>query len=1049
MNKNLRNKLGAIGIIFLSFNLVICSLLIGRYYQDFQQAKDWQSVTKTINALLMVTHKQAEERGVGVTILGAPEAAYDWIDDFNSKSSELLASQNTAQKLLLQLKQNNITSSVVNDYYKKWQQAVEALKIKRIELLRSTLDVHTWLESANHLINTTIILSQQLMISAQTDRNIYVLNNTQVTINHLLHNGGLERALISSLLAAKANGNTFSLDELRKVQSKIDSSIEQLKQLNSSAELPEEIKSKVDEFLSHYFVSFTPIKKNILADIGNTSSELTAKDWFAKASTMLDYAADISIACANYMSDRAELNSHASIVEISIVVIAVLILGVFLVIVLLWLNNYLIGNIRQAASQAQLISHGELDIKLPDAKKDELGLLLRSIQQISERFKVVVQQADAVSVGNYESNIDVISEQDMLGISLNRMAEEIKHYASQSQEDSWLKAGFKQFSDQSHQCDQFSEYCDLVCRFINEYLDYPIVVLSRVEHHQLQPVAGVGFNKDIYYQQHCPLSGVHLQACESKSVQKLRVGNINSMRINTSTHSYQPFEHLCLPLIAQDESIALLEVASLEPISELKEKFLHSIADVLTKNILHYLHQEKTQALLIKTTNLSNELREKNSELKLMDKRKGEFLSNMSHELRSPLNSIILLSKKLSANKDKTLSEKQVEFAQTIEKSGNNLLTIINDILDISKVEAGKMDINLAPCQISELLEDIYRQYAPFADEKNLNFNLNIDEDLASYRVVTDRLRLQQILNNFLSNAFKFTDTGGIELSANIQNYQNATKQNKWATANIVFAIKDSGSGISTDKLETIFEDFVQANAKKEHSEAGTGLGLSICKNLAGLLHGEITVESTPGTGSCFTLSIKECPLEPLQSQKALTEETSEVIDPDTAQEPAAKPQTDKESTLHTAADDLQEIKLVSEHQLDSANILIVDDDVRSSFALGSLLECYGTEISIVRDAQQAMEQLQRSNIVDIVLMDIMMPVIDGYEAIKQIRAQKQFSKLPILCISAKNQQGEEERCLAAGANGYLSKPVDEDQLIASITRLLNSSTDTQEQRRA
>ena len=540
-----------------------------------------------------------------------------------------------------------------------------------------------------------------------------------------------------------------------------------------------------------------------------------------------------------------------------------------------------------------------------------------------------------------------------------------------------------------------------------------------------------------------------MQACESKSVQKLRVGNINSMRINTSTHSYQPFEHLCLPLIAQDESIALLEVASLEPISELKEKFLHSIADVLTKNILHYLHQEKTQALLIKTTNLSNELREKNSELKLMDKRKGEFLSNMSHELRSPLNSIILLSKKLSANKDKTLSEKQVEFAQTIEKSGNNLLTIINDILDISKVEAGKMDINLAPCQISELLEDIYRQYAPFADEKNLNFNLNIDEDLASYRVVTDRLRLQQILNNFLSNAFKFTDTGGIELSANIQNYQNATKQNKWATANIVFAIKDSGSGISTDKLETIFEDFVQANAKKEHSEAGTGLGLSICKNLAGLLHGEITVESTPGTGSCFTLSIKECPLEPLQSQKALTEETAEVIDPDTAQEPAAKPQTDKESTLHTAADDLQEIKLVSEHQLDSANILIVDDDVRSSFALGSLLECYGTEISIVRDAQQAMEQLQRSNIVDIVLMDIMMPVIDGYEAIKQIRAQKQFSKLPILCISAKNQQGEEERCLAAGANGYLSKPVDEDQLIASITRLLNSSTDTQEQRRA
>lgn len=1052
MNNNLRNKLAIIGLVFITFNLIICGLLIGRYYQDFQQANNWQLTTKTVNSLLMVIHEQAEERGVGVTILGAPEAAFEWMDDFNGSTAELMTIQNNTQELLIKLNMTDVFSSVVASHYKEWQQAVEAVKLKRIELLRGTIDVQSWLKSTNRLINATILLSQQLMVNVQIDHDIYVLNNTQITINHILHDGGLERALISSLLATKTKNNAFNLEEINEIQTRLDKSINQLQQFNSSAELPTEIKGKVDEFLNHYFLSFSPLKKNILDEINNTSTEYTAKTWFAKASTMLDYATEISIVSANYMNNRAQHNSRISIIEISIIVIAVFVLGSFFIIILLWLNNYLIANIRQAASQAKLISRGELDISLSITKEDELGLLLRSIKQISERFKVVVQQANAVSVGNYNENIEVLSKKDELGISLNSMAEEIKRYASLSENEAWLKAGFKQFSDQSHQCSQLTDYCELVCKFINEYLEFPIVVLSRVEHHQLQPIAGIGFNKDIYYQQHCPLSGVHLQACESKSLQKLRVGNINSMRINTSTHSYQPFEHLCLPLVAQNDSVALLEVASLEAIGELKEKFLHSITDVLTKNIMHYLHMEKTQALLIKTTSLSNELRAKNDELRLTNKHKGEFLSNMSHELRSPLNSIILLSKKLSANDDRTLNEKQVKFAQTIEKSGDNLLMIINDILDISKVEAGKMDINLSPCLLAITLEDIYQQYAPFAEEKHLHFNLNIDNSLMSYKVVTDKLRLQQILNNFLSNAFKFTDSGGIDLSVTVQDYQKASAQNKWATATILFKVKDSGCGIAMNKLDSIFEDFIQANAKKQNKESGTGLGLSICKHMAGLLNADIAVESTPDMGSTFTLSLKECPLETLQSQTELDQgasNTNKAKDP--IPQAITKPVTDSDtvSTSKQEQEELHEINLVNQHQLDGVNILIVDDDVRSSFALGSLLECYGTEVNIVRDAQQALEQLQRSKSIDIVLMDIMMPVTDGYEAIKQIRSQTQFSQLPVLAISAKNQQGENERCLASGANGYLAKPVNEEQLIATIIRLLATPDGNKQQIRA
>src|SRR3954454_24586558 len=249
------------------------------------------------------------------------------------------------------------------------------------------------------------------------------------------------------------------------------------------------------------------------------------------------------------------------------------------------------------------------------------------------------------------------------------------------------------------------------------------------------------------------------------------------------------------------------------------------------------------------------ELEDKAEQLALSSKYKSEFLANMSHELRTPLNSLLILAKLLSDNQEGTLNEKQIEFARTIYNAGSDLLELINDILDLSKVEAGKMDVNAQPVQPAAIADYVERTFRPVADQKTLSFETALGGSLPA-TLYTDEQRLQQVIKNLLSNAFKFTERGAVTLTVapaahdarffdeSLRNAQNVVR----------FEVADTGIGISDDKLKLIFEAFQQADGTPSRRYRGTGLGRSISREIARLLGGEIRVQSTPGKGSTFTL---------------------------------------------------------------------------------------------------------------------------------------------------------------------------------------------------
>ncbi len=439
-------------------------------------------------------------------------------------------------------------------------------------------------------------------------------------------------------------------------------------------------------------------------------------------------------------------------------------------------------------------------------------------------------------------------------------------------------------------------------------------------------------------------------------------------------------------------------------------------------------------------------LEEKAEQLALSSKYKSEFLANMSHELRTPLNSLLILSKLLTDNKDDNLTPKQVEYAQTIYSSGSDLLSLINDVLDIAKVEAGKMGVDPTDVPLTELSESLERSFGPVAEQKGLEFKIDIQPDVP-HAIYTDGQRLEQVLKNLLSNAFKFTSEGTVSVTMRMaeknRRFQNPALNTSGGV--IAFAVADTGVGIASDKQRLIFEAFQQADGTTSRKFGGTGLGLSISREIARLLGGEIRVESTPGKGSSFTLFLpsKYKELGP-EGNRGTRATTIDVVDAPRSPRVTANPTWRSTPVTATAANGAnltvperraQQYVVEDDHESvepGDRTLLIVENDANFAKILLGMAREKGFKGIVALDGDSGLAAAHEYR-PDAVTLDIDMPGMDGWKVLERLKHHPGTRHIPVHIISGveRRQQG-----LKLGAMAYLEKPVSKEALDDAFARI-------------
>jgi len=377
--------------------------------------------------------------------------------------------------------------------------------------------------------------------------------------------------------------------------------------------------------------------------------------------------------------------------------------------------------------------------------------------------------------------------------------------------------------------------------------------------------------------------------------------------------------------------------------------------------------------------------------------------------LRTPLNSILLLSKMLASDHS-GLSPQSVRQARVIHDAGNDLRSLIDSILDLSRIEAGKVALNAEAVELPGLLDGIHQLMHAQFEEKGLKLHVKIEPD-APDSVVSDHDGLRQILINFLSNALKFTEQGEVTIGL---------ARNAGADGNaypVALSVSDSGIGIPEDKQALVFEAFKQVDGSTSRRYGGTGLGLTISRELARLIGGRIELESRTGAGSTFRLLL------PLAMEAAAAS-----AEPDPRQRRGSDSPAPAQEVPHA--------------DYRGRRVLLVDDDLRNLLALTPLLETWGIEVAAAGDGREALDTLREDGGFDLILMDLMMPVMDGFETMRRIRADAGIPELPLIAVSARAAGDDRERALACGATDFVTKPIDPAQLKAVLDRFLMDERD-------
>ncbi|HEX8547403.1 MAG TPA: response regulator [Cytophagaceae bacterium] len=744
---------------------------------------------------------------------------------------------------------------------------------------------------------------------------------------------------------------------------------------------------------------------------------------------------------------------------------------------------------------ADRLAQGDTGISLHIKSKDEIGELSSSMQLLSTHITHLSQVAQDIGKGNYDRDIDVQGPHDILGNALTEMRINLKQLSLKETKRNWILAGSASLSDIFSREKSIEGLSSQVLKHLSEYINGHAGILYLVsDTRHLYKTSSFGYTnlQDLphFYKVGEGLIGEAVFKKEPYVIQQVPQ---DYYKIHSEGGIDLPKNIMLCPLQYENLPVGVVEIASQHAFDETDLEYVSVVAQRIAMVFIKLKSDIKTQELLWETQKQAEELehrqielgqindqlraqrtklqtseeelkvnqqklREKNNELnekanqledqyeaitiknkeleeareavqlkveqlQTVDKYKTDFLANMSHELRTPLNSVLILAKLISDNKTGNLTEKQVEFANIIHKSGTELLRLIDDILDLSKIESGKLSFEITRVDLKDINMDLY--FRELSLEKKIKFTTIWGDGLPE-AINTDKFRLDQILKNLISNAFKFTQKDG-QICLKIQSVNRKVRFNsdslKEAKNVVSFSIIDNGIGISEEKQKIIFEAFRQGDSSISRKYGGTGLGLSISRELALMLGGEIKLESLEDRGSTFTLylpaDLPQTKTKGLSLQESLMEPLPIKKEP---KETFIKKELPKKA-LHT--------------YLKRKKVLLVDDDIRNIYSLYNILEGYGMKVISAGDGKEALEKVDCNSDIDIVLMDVMMPVLNGLEATKQLREHPKHKYLPIIMVSAKAMTSDINEGLAAGADDYLSKPLDIDKLLSTMEKCL------------
>ncbi|SHL21202.1 response regulator [Phytopseudomonas punonensis] len=726
--------------------------------------------------------------------------------------------------------------------------------------------------------------------------------------------------------------------------------------------------------------------------------------------------------------------------------------------------------------------------QLTDAIRDEYGAFIAMEQRLREERNNAASNTAIITIALFllftllfSGGLAIFGRRELMRLTdtYSAILKKQEEHNERMQAQAWLRNGQNLMAERLIGQQALPVLGRNTLEFLASHLDAAVGALYvREEHGNLRRVATYGFSREHENAEQSFYSAEGMVGRVAHDRRLLILDNLPAdyLKVSSGLGEGKPLVVAVLPVSNDGDVNGVVELGFLRPLSERDSEFLEQIAASIGASVEAARYRHRLQEILAETQQLNEELQVQQEELKTaneeleeqsralkesqahletqqaeleqsneqlsmqrdaLDDRnsalreaqhqleeraeelqrasryKSEFLANMSHELRTPLNSSLILAKLLADNPKGNLDAEQVKFADSIYSAGNDLLNLINDILDISKVEAGKLDLRPENTNVVRLAQSLEATFQPVAGEKQLGFNVEIGDDLPR-SLYTDRLRVEQILKNLLSNAFKFTEQGQVSLSV-IR-----------VDEGVSFAVRDSGIGIPKEQQEYIFEAFRQADGTTNRRFGGTGLGLSISRDLAALLGGSISVMSTPGEGSVFTLVLPlSCPVS--EEEILLPAAQPAALLPKVAPAAVAQPAKGEAArSVPVFADDR------GMSVLGGRSVLVIEDEPQFAHILYDLAHELDYRCLVAHSAQDGLE-LATSHRPDAILLDMRLPDVSGLSVLQRLKENPGTRHIPVHVISVEDMA---EAALHMGAVGYAQKPATRDQLKGVFSKL-------------